>query len=448
MPELKRKIFDELVKWREEANGHYALLIEGARRVGKTYIAELLGGEYYRTFITVDFSKASSRVFDAFNNNVSNDELFNVLSIEYGKKLYERESLIIFDEIQLCPKARQAIKRLVEDGRYDYIETGSLVSIKQNTKDILIPSEEAKITLYPFDFEEFLWATGDETTMSIIKEHFHSLKPLGNTLNRSIMKKFREYIIVGGMPQAILEYISSHKLDQVDEKKRRILELYRDDIAKFGQKNTAKIEAIFDQIPAQLERKEKKFRFSRIDGNARTRTYENAFMWLEDAKVIVPAYNCTNPNAGLKLYSDRSTMKIYMMDTGLLVTQAFYNQKFYDNNLYKALLDDRLEVDEGMLMENVVAQLLVANNNDLFFYSRIDRNDKNNTMEIDFLVLDEKGKVCPIEVKSANYRRHVSLDKFSQKFHHKLGNQYILYTGDVMIKDGIIHLPLYMAMML
>ena len=361
--------------------------------------------------------------------------------------LYKRESLIVFDEVQQYPRARQLIKYLVADGRYDYLETGSLIRLKKNTEKIIIPSEEDHIEMFPTDFEEFLWAMGDEATVPLIRRCFETRQPLGQALHRKIMNDFRQYVLVGGMPQSVLAYVDGKNFEASDAAKRRILRLYRDDVSKFADGYEEKVYAVFDGIPGQLSKKEKKYRLSSLGKNARFRTYEDSFIWLNEAMVVNTCFNTTDPNVGLALSADRSTQKCYMADTGLLVTHTFMDRAFTDNELYKAILFDKLDINEGMIMENIVAQMLRRNGHKLYFYSRSDTENRENHMEIDFLIT-ENNRISPIEVKSANYRSHSSLDKFRKKFSKKLGTPYILYSKDVMEKDGIWHLPLYMAMFL
>ena len=343
--------------------------------------------------------------------------------------------------------ARQLIKYLVADGRFDYLETGSLIRLKKNTENIIIPSEEEHIEMFPMDFEEFLWAMGDEATVPLIRRCFEEKIPLGQTLHRKIMNDFRQYLLVGGMPQAILAYRNGKDFEAADEAKRRILRLYRDDVSKFASGYEEKVYAVFDGIPGQLSKKEKKYTLSSVDKNARFRTYEDSFIWLNEAMVVNTCFNATDPNVGLALSEDDRTQKCYMADTGLLVTHTFMDTPFTDNELYRAILFDKLDINEGMIMENAVAQMLRYNGHKLYFYSRNDNLVRENHMEIDFLITQKK-KVCPIEVKSANYRKHSSLDKFRKKFSSKIGTPYILYPKDVMEKDGVWHLPLYMAMFL
>lgn len=445
---LKRKIYDKLLSWKHNSNGKTALLIDGARRVGKSYIAELFARQEYKSYILIDFGNAPKDILDLFENETSDLDLFFAkLSAFYSTVLHKRDSLIVFDEVQQFPRARQFIKYLVADGRYDYLETGSLIRMKKNTEHIIIPSEEEHIEMFPLDFEEFLWAMGDEATVPVIRKCFETKEPLGQALHRKIMNDFRQYVLVGGMPQSVLAYINGKNFEAADEVKRGILRLYREDISKFASGYEEKVYAIFDGIPAQLSRKEKKYRLSSINKNARFRAYEDSFIWLNEAMVINTSFNATDPNVGLALSADYATQKCYMADTGLLITLTFMDQAFTDNELYKAVLFDRLDINEGMIMENVVAQMLRVNGHKLYFYSRNDNEHRENHMEIDFLITKEK-KISPVEVKSNNYRSHSSLDKFRSRFSQKIGTSYILYSKDVLLKDGIWHLPLYMALFL
>ena len=445
---LKRKIYYALLEWKKRSNGSTALLIDGARRIGKSFICEEFAKNEYKSYIVIDFGNVPKEIIDIFENESFNlDLLFAKLSIFYSKPLYNRDSLIIFDEVQQFPKARQLIKYLVADGRYDYIETGSLIRLKKNIKDIIIPSEEEHIEMFPLDFEEFLWAMGDEATVPLIKQCFETLTPLGQAVHRKIMNDFRQYILVGGMPQAVLEYVKEKNFQAVDDVKRRILYLYREDVTKFAGGYEDKVFAIFDEIPGQLSKKEKKYKLSSISSTARFKNYEDSFVWLNEAMIVNTCFNSTDPNVGLALSRDHLTQKCYMADTGLLITQTFMDGPFTDNELYKAILFDKLDINEGMIMENIVAQMLRYNKHKLFFYSRSDSSHRENNIEIDFLITEGK-KVSPIEVKSNKYTSHSSLDKFKKKFSSKLGKSYILYTKDIMIKDDIIHLPIYMAMFL
>ena len=445
---MKRKIYDCLLEWKEKDNGNCALLLDGARRVGKSYIAEQFGKNEYKSYILIDFAHLPGEVREVFENDLNDFDLFfNKLSAYYRKILYKRESLIIFDEVQRYPKARELIKYLVADGRYDYLETGSLISLRMNVEDIVIPSEEEHVEMFPMDFEEFLWAMGDETTVPYLRECFELLRPLGQAMHRRVMNDFRQYILVGGMPQAVEAYRTTKSFENADRIKKRILTLYRQDITKYARGYEAKVLSIFDEMPSQLSKTEKKYKLSSISKGARFRDYENAFLWLTEAMVINNCYNATEPTVGLSMSEEHTTRKCYMADTGLLVTHSFMDDKFTNNELYRDILLDRLHVNEWMLMENIVAQELRAGGHKLYFYSRSDTDERENNMEIDFLIR-QKRKICPIEVKSGTYRKHSSLDKFRNKFKGKIGQPYILYTKDILIKENVIHLPIYMAMFL
>lgn len=445
---LKRKAYKELLEWKSKYADRTALLVNGVRRVGKSYLCKLFGENEYKSYLMIDFANVSAEIKDLFENESYNLDLFFIkLSAFYGVTLYERDSLLIFDEIQMLPRARQLIKYLVADGRYDYIETGSLLSIKRNVENIVIPSEGMQFNLYPLDFEEFLWAMGDEVTANLLRSMYQARSPLGDSLHRKVMNDFRQYLLVGGMPQAVDEYLKTKDFAKVDLVKKNILNLYRNDIAKFAGENQNKVLAIFDQIPGQLSKKEKKYNIATIDKKARYRDYENSFLWLADAMISNICYNSTDPSVALSLTSDYNTRKCYMADTGLLIRQILDSGNYTDNDLYKAVLFDRLNINEGMLMENIVAQSLVARGYRLFFYSRYDNKKSENRMEIDFLII-KNNKVIPIEVKSAGYRKHSSLDKFRLKFKNRVGEPVILYQKDLMIKEGVLHLPIYMAMLL
>lgn len=374
---------------------------------------------------------------------------FLYLSNFYGVKLYERKSLIIFDEVQLFPKARAAIKYLVEDGRYDYVETGSLMTIKKNVADIVIPSEERHMKMYPLDFEEFLWALDNDTLMDFIGLCFEEKKPMGQVLHRKTMDYFRQYLIVGGMPQAVKTYRDSHDFDQVDRVKRDILELYRADIIKHAEGYQMKVAQIFDDIPAQLQKHDTKFKFSSLKKEARFREYEDALFWLSDAMITNICYNSTAPNIGLKLNMDRMTLKCYMADTGLLISHAFDENGLVSEEIYKKLLFDKLEVNKGMIMENIVAQMLTASGHKLYFYSNPSRDDASLRMEIDFLTakskISNRHNISPIEVKSSKNYTLTSLRKFKEKYKEQLHIPYVLHPNDLKEEDGILFLPLYMT---
>ncbi len=444
---LKRKIYQRMLEWKDNG-GKTALLIEGARRVGKSYICKQFAESEYKRYLVIDFGNVPKEIIDLFENESYNLDLFFLkLSAFYSVNLYKRETLLIFDEVQQFPRARQLIKYLVEDGRYDYIETGSLIRLKKNVENIIIPSEEEHIEMFPLDFEEFLWALGDETTGVLIQKCFNEMIPIGQTLHRKVMNDFRQYILVGGMPQAVYSYVNNKNFQEVDSIKRQILQLYRDDISKFAAGYEDKVYAVFDNIPGQLSKKEKKYTLSSISKTARFRSYEESFIWLHEAMIVNTCFNSTDPNAGLALSSDHATQKCYMADTGLLVTQTFGGKPYADNELYRAVLFDRININEGMLMENVAAQILRTNGHGLFFHSRSDVVNRENHMEIDF-VISRGRKVSPIEVKSSAYQTHTSLDRFIKKYRERIETPYILYTKDVMVKDEIVHLPIYMAMCL
>ena len=450
---MKRKIYTTLLDWKERRAGKTALLIDGARRVGKSYIVEAFAKKEYRSYILIDFFTASQDVKDLFENYLHDlDTFFLFLSNYYQVKLYPRETLIIFDEVQEFPRARGAIKYLVADGRYDYIETGSLMSIKKNVQDALIPSEEHHVNLYPMDFEEFLWALGDDMLMPFIKERFEKKQPLGPALHRKAMDLFRQYLIVGGMPQAVKEFVESRDFDEVDRVKRDILTLYRADMMKHAQGYEIKVARVFDEIPAQLQKHERKFKLADLEKNARMRDYEDALFWLDDAMIVNTCYNSTAPNIGLKLNMDRLTLKCYMADTGLLISHTFDENGIVSEEIYKKILFDKLEVNMGMIVENVVAQMLVASGHKLYFYSNPSREDKNARMEIDFLIAKDKisnrHNISPIEVKSSTRYTLTSLRKFVTKYKEQTHIPYVIHPNDFKEEDGIVYLPLYMTPML
>lgn len=450
---MKRKVYEKLVKWKNDSNGKTAVLIDGARRVGKSYIVEEFAKKNYKSYIVLDFNKVSDEVKELFEYYLNDmDNLFLYLSNYFNVTLYERESLIIFDEVQLYPKARAAIKYLVEDGRYDYIETGSLMSIKKNVKDILIPSEEQHIEMHPMDFEEFLWALGNDGLMSLIRKSYEAKKPLGQAMHRKAMDYFRQYMIVGGMPQAVKEYVDTKDFNKVDQVKRNILDLYRQDIGKHAEGYSLKVERIFDEIPAQLQKHEKKFRLSSITKGARFREYEDALFWLKDAMIMNPCYNTTEPSIGLKLNTDFMTLKCYMADTGLLISHSFDENGIVTEEIYKKILFDKLEFNEGMIMENIVAQMLTASGHKLYFYSNPSKNDVSSRMEIDFLIakskISSRHNISPIEVKSGKNYTLTSLNKFTNKYKEQLYIPYVLHTGDLKEDTGILYLPIYMTPLL
>ncbi len=449
---MKRKIYQQLLDWKEVRKGEVALLVEGARRIGKSYIVEEFGKNEYESYILIDFNKAPESVrqwFDLYLEDL--DTLFLYLSQHYKVKLHNRQSLIILDEIQLCPRARAAIKFLVADGRYDYLETGSLVSIKKNTQGIVLPSEERAIQMYPMDFEEFLWATGNDMLMDLIRKMYQEQRPMGQDFHRKAMDVFRLYMIVGGMPQAVKKYVESKDFDAVDTAKRDILTIYRNDIFKYAGDTANKVVSIFDQIPSQLSKHEKKFRLSALRPDAKFRDWDDAFFWLKDARVVNICYNSTEPNIGLKINEDRTTLKCYMNDTGLLISHSFDEKSIVSNEIYQKLLFGKLEVNEGMLMENIVAQMLTASGNRLFFYSKSSTKAEDR-MEIDFLLQKEKvtnrHNIRPLEVKSGKNYSLTSITKCIKKFEKYIVLPTVLHTADYKVSDGITYLPLYMTPLL
>lgn len=444
---LKRKIYEKMKKWKE-TQGKTSLLIKGARRTGKSYIAELFAKNEYKSYIRIDFSDADNQIINLFNNDSSNrDFFFSALSHYYGVQLFERNSVFIFDEIQLFPKARQLIKHLVLDNRYDYIETGSLLSIKQNTKDILIPSEEKSIELYPLDFFEYLWAVNRYDLIEHVTNCFNTKKPVGDVTHRLMMKYFREYMIVGGMPQSVVCYLETKNFEEVENVKKQILETYRNDIAKFALNYQEKVRSIFDNIPSELSKKEKKFKLSTLKNKATYKTYEGSFLWLSDALITYNCFNSTDPNIGLRLNMDRLTLKVYMNDTGLLLSLFINDNDSIRNETMKLLLFSKLSINEGMLCENIVAQQLISRGHKLFFYSKSDRENNLNDMEIDFLIAEDK-YISPIEVKSSSYKTHKSIDKFGLKYIERIKHNYIIYTKDLKVEGKTIYLPIYMSVLL
>ena len=438
---FKRKIYDSLLSWKNESDGSTALLIEGARRVGKSTIVEEFGKNEYESYIMIDFSIASKVVFDLFEDISDLNYFFLQLQLQYRVDLKERQSLIIFDEVQLCPKARQAIKHLVKDRRYDYIETGSLISIRKNVKDILIPSEERKISMYPMDYEEFLWAVGDNTTYSLIRKCFEDGRPLGDQINRKLMRDFRLYMLVGGMPQVVKEYLSSNNFKMVDAVKRDILHLYEDDFAKIDP--TGRIAMLFDAIPAQLNNNASRYQVSSILENLRAGDILELIAQMRDSKTVLVSYHANNPGAGMSAAKGLTRFKLFLCDTGLFTTLMFKDRDFTENIIYEKLLSDKLPANLGYLYENVVAQMLTAEGNELFYHTFLNESTKHN-YEIDFL-LARKNKICPIEVKSSGYKSHASLDAFYRKFSSQILMRYLIYTKDIRKDQDVYCIPVYMT---
>lgn len=450
---FERKIYKKLLDWKQNGAGEKALLIEGARRIGKSTIAEEFGKKEYKSYILVDFNDISNVVIDAFEKYLNDlDTFFLILSTEYNKTLYPKESLIIFDEIQKYPKARQSIKKLVKDGRYDYIETGSLISIRENVKQITIPSEERRINMYPMDFEEFCRALGETKMVDYIRKCFNDVKPLEEALHHKAMMLFKQYILVGGMPKAVAKYIDNNRsFAAADIEKRDILSLYRSDIGKIDRSYRSKVLSIFDQIPAFLSQHEKRVRLSSIEEKSTFPMYEDTFFWLGDSMIVNECFNCADPNVGLSLNEERTALKCYMGDTGLLVSHAFDENELAEENLYKQILHDKLSINEGMIFENAIAQCLVANGYRLFFYTQYNSAKKRNDIEIDFLISNgskTKQKLFPIEVKSGVRYTTTSLTNFMEKHHSRIGQAYIIHTKNLCKQGEILCIPSYMAICL
>lgn len=449
---FQRKCYDRLLEWKREEKGRSALLVEGARRVGKSTLVEEFAKNEYASYLLIDFSIAQDEVKQAFRDFSNDlDSLFLYLQTFYGVRLSPRKSLVIFDEVQRFPKARELVKHLVADGRYDYLETGSLISIKKNVEDIVIPSEEDGVNLDPLDFEEFLWALGEDLLAKAIRAAFEKRQNLPSGLHERAARLWREYLLVGGMPQVLTAYLDGKDMERADKEKRRILRLYRDDIEKFAEGESGRVSAIFDELPGQLSKHEKKFTLAAIDQHARNRDYVGAFFWLGDACISNNCFNCTDPTVGLALNQESSSLKCYMADTGLLVSHTFADRRTTPNQVYKDILFGKLEINEGMLVENAVAQQLHASGHRLFFFSR-EGESAQDRMEIDFLIAGEyenaamRLRVCPIEVKSSKGRyATASLDKFKAKYGKRVGTQYILHRKTLSVDGDRILLPLYMA---
>ena len=434
---FKRKIYSKILEWKERSGGRTALMIEGPRRVGKSTITRLFAEKEYESHIIIDFNKVSSDIKKLFNDLTDIDYIFLVLQTAFNVVLQPRKSVLVFDEVQKCPQARQAIKYLVEDGRYDYIETGSLISIKQNTKDITIPSEEERIEMHPMDFEEFLWALGDNTTVDMIKTFWDTKRALG-VVHRKVMRDFRLYILIGGMPQAIEEYIATNNFSLVDKVKRNIIKLYEDDFLKIDP--SGRISRLFMAIPAQLNKNSTRYSSSGVIGKQNDTTLLEMIKSLEDSKTVNISYHCDDPNIGMALTSDRKKYKMYLADTGLFITLAFWDKDVTDNIIYQKLLSDKLAANLGYVYENVVAQCLVANGHNLFYYTW--KYDDRHFYEIDFLI-SNRTKIEPIEVKSSSISSHTSLDAFLNKFPSRINRAFLVAPKDLG-KDGrVILLPPY-----
>ena len=438
---FKRKIYAKLVEWKKESDGRTALLVEGARRIGKSTIVKEFATNEYESFILVDFSVAPKAIRDLFDDISDLNYLFLQLQLQYHVDLIERKSLIVFDEVQFCPKARQAIKHLVQDHRYDYIETGSLISIRKNVKDILIPSEERKLQMFPMDYEEFLWAIGDNTSYKLVRQFYELGRPLGQQMNRKLLRAFRLYMLVGGMPQAVTEYITTNNLRLVDLVKRDILNLYEDDFQKID--STGRASMLFDAIPAQLNKNASRYQVSSVLENSRAEDLLQLIAEMKDSKTVLVSYHANDPNAGLSANKNLTKFKMYVCDTGLFTTLMFKDRDFTENVIYDKLLSDTLSTNLGYLYENAIAQILAANGNELFYHTFMNETSRHN-YEIDFL-LARKNKICPIEIKSSGYKTHKSLDEFFKKYSSRILWRYIVYTKDYAKDQDVICLPVYMS---
>lgn len=447
---FKRKAYAELVRWKSLSKGKTAALIEGARRIGKSTTAIAFAEAEYEDYLLLDFAMEGEDIKRNFQENIGDlNTFFRNLFLLKGKSLPANRAVIIFDEVQLFPPARQAIKALVCDGRYDYIETGSLISIKKNVQDILIPSEEHRIKMHPMDFEEFLWAHGDNVTADAIKEAFLACKPLGDAIHRKIIKDFRSYIAVGGMPQAVAAFVDGQTFDEIDLIKRSILDLYEEDISKYGVGSNWAA-SIFKSIPEQLTHHNSHFKVAALSKNARYQNIAGALDFLRESMTVAECINVTAPDVLLDMHADNSRFKLFMADTGLLVTQAMKRGLYSGEPLYKALIFNKLSTNLGMIMENAVAQMLTANGHPLRFHEfkfKPGESSRQKSYELDFLLI-RNGKICPIEVKSSGYRSHRSLDYFFEKYDVKSQERYVLYTKDLKREGDITYLPVYMAMCL
>ena len=437
---FKRKIYDAMLRWKHDSAGSTALMIEGPRRVGKSTIVRQFAQREYKSYIMIDFSKASDEEKGVFNNLSNIDFFFATLKLIEGTALYERESVIIFDEVQLFPVARQAIKHLVADGRYDYIETGSLISIHKNVESIVIPSEEEPINMYPMDYEEFRWAMGDVATMPLLKEMYQKRQSLGDGVNRKLMLDFRLYMLVGGMPQAVNTYLQTHDFSQVDKTKRGIIRLYLQDFNKLDPNERAT--TLFNAIPAQLYKNSSRYQPTQVLENTNNERLAPILHMMEESKTVNIAWHADDPHVGMGLTTNRGAYKMYVCDTGLFVTLAFWEKDFTDNIIYKKLLSDKLDANLGYVYENIVAQMLAASGNKLYYYTW--PAPKNHFYEIDFL-LSRGSKLCPVEVKSSGYNTHTSLDEFCKKYSNRVKERYLVYTKDLRTDKETMLVPMYMV---
>ena len=441
---FKRKIYDEMLAWKQTQNGRTALLLKGARRVGKTTVAKEFAAREYQSYVLIDFAKTSDDIRSLFDDLSNLDDFFMKLQLFTHSRLQSRKSVIVLDEIQLYPKARQAIKYLVEDGRYDYIETGSLLSIKRNTAGILIPSEETRIVMSPMDYEEFRWALGDSDTCALLRDFFQHRKPLGEQLNRKMLGEFRLYMLVGGMPQAVSAYLDSRDFSFIDQVKRGILELYEDDFRKIDASGS--IFRLFNGVPSELRKAASKYQISSILPGRTAEDASALVLDMADSQTVNLAFHADDPNVGFALNRDERRFKIFLADTGLFVTLAFKDRKFTENIIYEKLLSNKLGANLGFLYENAVAQALKTKGEELYYYT-FPQESSNHLYEVDFL-LTRGNKICPIEVKSSGYRRYASLDAFKEKYSGRIKERYLIYTKDLAKAQDVLMLPVYMTMFL
>ena len=447
---LKRKLYDKLLTLKKTLGGKRAFLIEGARRVGKSTLCQKFGKNEYKSFLHIDFANCPDEVKGYFQRHMNDlDTFFMLLSALYGVKLHERDSLIIFDEVQAFPRARECVKYLVADGRYDYVETGSLISIKENVKDIVVPSEERRLKMYPLDFEEFCLALGEAPIVDYIRDCFEKRVPLEDELHYKAMLLFKQHMLVGGMPQSVVAFLESRKdFNVADAEKRDILSLYRSDVMKIDARYRSKVLSIFDQIPGLLSQHEKRVVFKNISPNSDAAQYEETFFWLADSMIANECFLCNDPNVGLSLNENRGYVKCYLGDTGLLVSHAFDENELLEDEVYKQILGDKLDLNEGMLYENAVAQALVANGHKLYFYTRYNPEKHRNDVEIDFLISNNsklKYKICPIEVKSGKRYSIESLKRFREIFGARIAECYVIHPKNLSVKDGVVCIPAYMT---
>lgn len=441
---FKRKLYEKMLQWKQDSQGRSAILIKGARRVGKSTLVESFAKNEYKSYILIDFSTAPKQVMELFEDISNLDYVFFRLQMLYHVSLVTRKSAIIFDEVQMQPLARQAIKHLVKDGRYDYIETGSLISIRQNIKDIVIPSEETHICLNPMDFEEFKWAIGDSVTIPLLRQAFDGKQPLSDSVNRQMMREFRLYMLIGGMPQAVEEYLDTNNMSRVDTVKRKILALYEEDFNKIDKSGRASM--LFRSIPQQLASNKSRFSVSGVLGKGnRPYLLEETIVNMVDSMTVNVAYHANDPNVGMSLHGSLDAYKLYLADTGLFVTLAFMDNDITENEIYEKLLSDKLSTDMGYVYENMVSQMIKAAGHNLFYYTFA--KDMKHSYEVDFLI-SRGAKICPIEVKSSGYKSHVSIDAFCQKFSGRISDRYLIYTKDLRKEGNMLYIPAYMTMFL